>query len=81
MTKLSLDAQAAAIRSVMRFGLSVSDRKHLEEAERTLKALSALRALILESAKEREEEEEEGPDIGDHFCVEIVKVLDLPTGE
>ncbi len=49
MTDLTLEAQAKAVRSVMRFGLSASDRKHLEEVERTLQRLVALRSSILES--------------------------------
>jgi hypothetical protein len=76
MAKPTLEAQATAIRNAMRLGLPVPERKFLEEAERTLRSLIALRKSVLAAATSGTEN---GPDPSDRLCSEIIKLLDLPA--
>jgi len=74
MAKATLEEQAAAIKRAVRRGVPM-DRKLLEEAERTLMSLAALRKSVLVLAKENRE------DVSDRLSEEIVTLLDLPTDE
>ena len=77
MAKLTLETQISAIGAVLnRFNLSKAERQQLGAAEQTLKSLVALRKTILATANNGNEE---GLDVSDHLCDEIVKLLDLPT--
>lgn len=77
MADLTFEAQAAAVRNVMRkFGLSASDRAHLVEAERVLDTLAKLRRQCLAGPGKGTED-----DFSEQLCDEIIKLLHLPTAE
>lgn len=79
----SLEAQAAAVRNAVRGKVSQRDRELLRTAEETLTELARMRNKILSGVQQTHPDNgcADTDAISDTFCNDLIRLLDLPSGE